>query len=70
MTGGVWGSRLMAQDLIGTSMSTYKPEREPPDGENEDDGDITPDELDVLAEEAFEGDAFVSFEEHEQRRDD
>lgn len=55
-------------------MSTFKPEREPPDGDNggnhSDDGDVSTEELDDLAEEALEGDMFVSFEEHNRRRDD
>lgn len=55
-------------------MSTFKPEREPPDGDDggnhSEDKEVTPEGLDDLAEEALEGDMFVSFEEHNQERDD
>ena len=64
----------MARRPVSASMSTFKPEREPPDGDDggnhSEDEEVTPEGLDDLAEEALEGDMFVSFEDHNQERDD
>ncbi len=65
----------MARGAVSSSMSTFKPEAEPPDGDDggddpDGDDDISPEELDRLAEEAIDGDKFVSVEEHNRRRDD